>query len=318
MFQHNQPQHQDAKTLPSVAAGVIMVKPKGFGLNSETLVDNDFQKTHVSHDSEASALAEFQGLVGALEAAGVYVNVFEPPTPGLPDAVFPNNWLSTHPDGRVILYPMRASNRRKERNPKITDFLREHYRVREIIHLTGFEHIGLYLEGTGSLVFDHAARRVYAALSARTSRVLVRLVAHMLEYEYYIFQTQHPRTGKPVYHTNVMLSVAPDLAIWIPDVVTDREERKALQTALHSEGRAVVDLPVEALDSFAANVLMIRGKESLFLVGSTSAKAFLAPQLPSFVQGLFVSVPTIERIGGGSVRCMLCENFLEPLKGKLQ
>jgi hypothetical protein len=302
---------QDEKTLPWVATSVIMVKPKGFGPNTETSVDNDFQRSSEVVKPEVTALAEFQALVQVLVQAGITVNVFDPPAPELPDAVFPNNWLSTHPDGRVILYPMRAPNRRKERHPKITDFLKARYRVKEIIHLTGFEHIGHFLEGTGSLVFDHAARRVFAAISARTNPKLVKLLAKILDYEYFIFHTRHPYTGKPLYHTNVMLSIAPQLAIWIPAVVPDEWERNTLRAALHRKNRTVLELPAEALDSFAANVLMLRGRENLFLVASSSSRAFLDSQLPESVRGLFVSVPTIERIGGGSVRCMLCENFLE-------
>lgn len=290
-----------------------MVRPVDFRPNSETAADNDFQKAQHTPFAAAQALREFQALVDALETAGIPVTVFDPPGPGLPDAVFPNNWLSTHPDGRVILYPMRAPVRRKERNLIITDFLRQHYRVEEVIHLSGFENAELFLEGTGSLVFDHAARRVFAAVSPRTSPALVKLVARILGYDYSVFHTRHPHTGKPIYHTNVMLSIAPDLMIWIPDVVADEGEKATLRELLGSTKRMMVDLPLEALDSFAANVLVLRGQDGPMLVASSSARDYLAPHLPDTVQGLYVSVPTLEHIGGGSVRCMLCENFLEPL-----
>lgn len=289
-----------------------MIRPCDFGPNGETCDDNDFQQAQATDNADEAARSEFDALAEALTIAGVQVEAFEPPASGLPDAVFPNNWLSTHPEGRIVLYPMRAPIRRKERHQAIVAYLKRHYVVEELLDLSGFENKSLFLEGTGSLVFDHAARRVFAALSARTHPALVKLVARLLDYEYFLFHTRHPHTGKPLYHTNVILSIAPDLAIWIPDVVADEAERQALREALYREGRSVLELPPEALASFAANALLLHGKGGLVLAASVAARSFLALRLPQSVQGVFVPVPTIERLGGGSVRCMLCENFLKP------
>lgn len=287
-----------------------MVRPLDFGFNPSTAVDNDFQKPAQGQSLASLALDEFENFVGQLRQEGVRVDVFDPPAPDLPDAVFPNNWLSTHPDGRVALYPMMAENRRLERNPLILDFLKGACEVSEVLDFSGFETHRQFLEGTGSLVFDIRFRRVYAAISSRTHKTLVVLVSRLLGYEPVIFETRHPGTGRPLYHTNVMLSVAPECVVWIPDTVPDPGSRSELEAFLGAEGRKVVALPLSALDCFGANVLILKGNEGPTLWASQGAQPVLEAHLPPDLPRRFVPLSTLEQVGGGSLRCMVCENFL--------
>lgn len=312
---YNAGQLQDVTGLHKVAKRVIMVKPGHFFSNPETILDNDFQGAAVREDGAIAARQEFEGLVDCLKKCGVEVLVVEPPADPLPDAIFPNNWLSTHPEGLVFIYPMKAPSRRLERNPQLLSLLKEKFQISCLYDLSGFEERGLFLEGTGSLVFDHTYKRVFTALSQRTNEELARLVGQLLGYDVVIFPTSHPRTGRPLYHTNVMMSVSPSLAIWIPSVIPDSVLQHAIRQYLETPGRIVIDLPAEALGVFAANVLMLLGEKGPLLVASQTAEPWLRDRIPADVQLQVCAIPTIERLGGGSVRCMLCENFLSPRMG---
>ncbi|MCS6982302.1 MAG: arginine deiminase-related protein, partial [Flavobacteriales bacterium] len=276
---------------------------------------NDFQDSAGSAEATLAAQQEFLEVVDCLKKRGVEVLVGDPPAGPLPDAIFPNNWLSTHPEGFVFIYPMKAPSRRKERNPQLLSLLKEKFQISYIYDLSGFEERGLFLEGTGSLVFDHTYKRIFAALSQRTHEALVKLVGQLLGYDVMIFTTRHPYTGRPLYHTNVMMSVSPSLAIWIPSVIPDSGLQHAIRQYLETPGRIVIDLPTEALGVFAANVLMLLGEKGPFLVASQTAEPWLRDRIPADVQLQVCAIPTIERLGGGSVRCMLCENFLSPGPG---
>ena len=193
------------------AGAVLMVRPAHFGSNAETAASNFFQHAAADGSSDAALRAqrEFDSLALALAGAGVRVHRFAgQPSVALPDEVFPNNWLSLHADGVAVLYPMLAPSRRLERRRDILDSLVEScgYRIDQVVDLTGLEARGEYLEGTGSVVLDRVHRVAYACLSPRTHVNALAELARALRYEVVPF-TAVDAAGRPIYHTNVVLSL---------------------------------------------------------------------------------------------------------------
>src|ERR1700722_18644839 len=201
------------------AGAVLMVKPAAFGYNPETALTNHLQRPDDSAGSpqqaNARARAEFSALVQALESEGIAVcTVEDTPTPAKPDATFPNNWVSFHEDGTLVLYPMQALSRRAERRPEViaAAVKRLGYKARRTLDLTHHERDGCFLEGTGSLVLDHVNQVAYAALSARTHPQVVEEWARELGYEAIMFETRDAG-GAPLYHTNILLYIGARLAV---------------------------------------------------------------------------------------------------------
>jgi hypothetical protein len=310
----------DAATRPPQSAdAVLMVRPASFGWNAQTAASNRFQPAAPVAASGAGerAVAEFDALAAALENAGVAVHAFDDRAePACPDAVFPNNWFSLHADGTVVLYPMLAPNRRHERRLELVAELerRAGYRVDRLLDLTHHELQGRYLEGTGSVVFDHPGRVAYACRSPRTdARVLDELCAE-LGYEPVIFAATDGE-GVPVYHTNVVLSIGTQFAVVCAESVP-MAQRGALLERLASGGRRVVTIDRRQMGGYAGNVLELRTANGARVLAasqcavsswSDDARATLAECVERVVA---VPVPTIETLGGGSVRCMLAEVFL--------
>lgn len=300
-----------------LAEAVLMVPPDDFAFNEQTARDNDFQHRPADAGSlRTAALAEFAAAVQALRAAGVAVVTLakQPDTPPLPDAVFPNNWFSTWPDGRIWLYPMRTANRQAELRPaELTNALAQAgYRVSECRRLPAAP--GQALEGTGALVFDHVGKKVYAARSERCDSELVRVHAAELGYEPLLFDTRGS-TGRPFYHSNVMLSVGEGFAVACLDALPDPTERRALTEALQSGGRELIELTLTQTEQgFCANLLQLKiGGGRVIALSRTAYERFDPSQrerLGRHGQLLPLAVPTIEQVGGGSVRCMLAELFL--------
>ncbi len=300
-----------------LAEAVLMVPPDDFAFNEQTARDNDFQHRPADARSLRSrALAEFEAAVHALRAAGVVVVTLakQADTPSLPDAVFPNNWFSTWPDGRIWLYPMRTANRQAEVRPaELTAVLhRAGYRIADCRRLAAAP--GQALEGTGALIFDHRGRQVYAARSERCDSELVRVHAAELGYEPLLFDTRGS-TGRPFYHSNVMLSVGEDFAVACLEALPDPDERKALALALRSGGRELIELTLTQTEQgFCANLLQLKTGSGRVIALSQSAydrlDASQRERLGRHGRLLPLAVPTIEQVGGGSVRCMLAELFL--------
>jgi hypothetical protein len=301
------------------ADAVLMVRPASFGWNAQTAASNRFQPAApVAADGAGErAVAEFDALAAALVQAGVAVHAFDDRAePACPDAVFPNNWVSLHADGTVVLYPLLAPNRRRERRLELVAELerRAGYRVARLLDLTHHERHGRFLEGTGSVVFDHPGRVAYACLSPRTdARVLDELCAE-LGYEALTFvATDHE--GVPVYHTNVVLSIGTAFAVVCAESVPPAQ-RSALLERLASGGRRVVTIDRRQMASYAGNVLELRtAKGTRVLAASQCAMASLPEDARATLavcveRVVAVPVPTIEQFGGGSVRCMLAEVFL--------
>jgi hypothetical protein len=296
-----------------------MIRPAAFGWNPETRASNRFQAAGPAGagDPNVRAATEFDSLVSSLLAAGVDVQALpDRPELACPDAVFPNNWVSLHPDGTVVLYPMLAPSRRRERRPDVLAELARlgGFRVSRLLDLTYHELQGRYLEGTGSVVFDHVARVAYACLSPRTDADVFDELCAEFGYEGVTFHAVDAQ-GAPVYHTNVMLAIGSRLAVVCAEAVR-KDERGGLLDRLKAGGRAVEIIDRAQMGQFAANLLELRSRtDETLLVASSRGLACLAPAARERVAGavdriVSVPVPTIEDLGGGSVRCMLAEVFL--------
>ena len=296
-----------------------MIRPVRFASNPMTKTSNSFQRemTVTPEEQQVFALAEFEGLVSALRAADIEVIVVDDtPQPHTPDSIFPNNWVSFHADGRVVLYPKEAENRRLERRPDIIDTLSsEHgYGVTELIDLSYHEDEGRYLEGTGSMVLDRANRIAYACLSSRTQLDVLGEFAQRLDYDIVAFDAVD-RGGVPVYHTNVLMNIGEALAVICSDAITRDEQRDAVIQQLQDTGRDVLCISYDQLEAFAGNMLELRATsgDRVIAMSERARDSLTDGQLERLRQnGRVVSAPIehIEDSSGGSVRCMLAEIHL--------
>jgi hypothetical protein len=298
-----------------------MIRPAAFDYNPETALTNKMQQPADGRDSGALARKEFDGLVRALESEGITVCAVEDTTePAKPDAVFPNNWVSFHEDGTVVLYPMQAQTRRRERRQEVIDAVvdRLGFKVARTLDLTHHEREGRFLEGTGSLILDHVERVVYASLSPRTHPAVVEEWAREMGYEPCVFAA-FDRAGVPLYHTNVLMCVGARMVVIGTEAVAPGDRARTLDR-LRAGRREVVELGHDEIERFAGNMLELATwdealGDSQVLVMSESARQGLRPDNFARLSAatdtvLAVPVPTIERLGGGSVRCMLAEVFL--------
>lgn len=303
---------------------VMMIRPAGFESNPLTAASNRFQgrSTATPDVQQAEALREFDALVDALRAAGIEVIVVDDtPEPHTPDAIFPNNWISMHADGRVVLYPMEARNRRTERRNDIIDYLAGDggRLVSEVVDLSGHEADGHYLEGTGSMVLDRTNRVAYACVSTRTHLDPLGDFAQRLGYEVVAFDAVDSG-GVPIYHTNVLMNVGEKLAVICDAAIRRDDQRNAVLTRLCATGHDVVSLSYEQLDAFAGNMLELRNAagERVLAMSQSAWDSLDGDQRATLeANGRIVSVPidNIESSAGGSVRCMLAEVHL-PREGK--
>lgn len=297
---------------------VLMIRPSNFGYNVETAVSNSFQQIPIDSNEvlQDSALKEFDTFVEQLKELDVEVIVYEDfEQSKTPDSIFPNNWFSTHEDGLLILYPMATSNRRKERRSDIVISLKDRFRYR-IEDFTYYEDLPQphYLEGTGSLIFDHESKVVYAALSIRTSRYLVEEVSDLLGYKAVCFNALG-KQGELIYHTNVMMSIGDKyIAIGLDTVLP--EDLPHLNEALANSGKSIIELSNnQVYEQFTGNMLQLANKKGqrVLVLSKKAYEGLNASQLESLQKLndhlLPISIPTIEKIGGGSVRCMLAEIY---------
>ena len=296
--------------------GVAMIRPHRFTPNPATAADNAFQGRDTSRAIETIARAAYEEvsrMAETLAAEGVRVHLFEDETPGRPDAVFPNNWFSTHAGGHVAIYPMFSPSRQRERRSDIIEFLKDRYRVQDVIDYSGLERDGVYLEGTGAMVLDHIERVAYAARSNRTNEVdLERFCTHF-NFEPLVFDAVDA-SGRAIYHTNVMMCVGTDVTLIGLGAITD-ERRHAEVRARLAAGRVVIDLTDRQIADFAGNAIELQGRNGPILALSSRALRSLdAGQIAAIersVRLVPLDVPTIE-LSGGSVRCMLAGIHLAP------
>jgi hypothetical protein len=303
-----------------IAPDVMMIRPVAFAGNPQTQASNSFQDRDagaLDAASQAAALREFEGLATALDQAGVAVHLFDDTLePHTPDSIFPNNWVSFHADGSVVLYPMMAENRRLERRLDVIEALsaKHGFRASRVIDLTRHEQTGRYLEGTGSLVLDRVHRVAYACVSPRTDLDVLGDFAQQLDYDIVAFEA-HDANGAAIYHTNVLMSVGERFAAVCTSAIREDERAGVLDT-LQKSGRAIVELTLEQMASFAGNMLELgSSRTGSVLAMSERARDVLTPDQRKTLESstgaiVATAIPTIERLGGGSVRCMLAEVHL--------
>ena len=308
------PSHAEAQS----AAAVLMIRPAAFGSNPQTLPSNAFQSGISDNelDTATRAREEFDALVDVLRSNGVVTYVFEGRAQrDAPDEVFPNNWVSTHADGTVVLYPMTAESRRRERRPELFETIdsESNYYATRVVDLTTHEKRHRYLEGTGSLVLDRTNRVAYANLSPRTHLDVLGDFSQQLDYDIVSFEATDDQE-RPIYHTNVLMSVGTEFAVICADTIKARAKRDAVLESLRRSGREVIELRREQLADFAGNLLELVTPEGPAIVLSSSAwKSLDDAQRGALARHgriLTAAIPTIERFGGGSVRCMLAEIHL--------
>lgn len=306
------------RALPSLQApsSVVMIRPHGFRVNHETAADNVFQTESDGREAAAVAAAAFTevtALADVLTSRGVTVHLFDDESSDRPDSVFPNNWLSTHRGGRIVTYPMHATNRRLERRHDIIDTLKARYRVQDVIDYSGLEHDGVFLEGTGAMVLDHLGHVAYVARSRRADPTILERFCTHNGYEPMVFDAVD-ETGTAIYHTNVLMCVGTEFALICLDAIVDPHRRAEVADRLVRSGRHVVDLSHRQLRDFAANAYELTGRDGPMLAMSDRARHALRPDqcrvLEQSVDIVAVDIPTIE-LAGGSVRCMLAGIHLD-------
>lgn len=296
-----------------------MIRPASFAYNEETATNNVYQKKPDNTDSttiQQQALLEFDALAQKLTDAGVNVIIAsDTPEPRKPDAIFPNNWVSFHEDGTVILYPMFAKSRRAERRKDILQTLEKQrgFRITGILNLTHFEKEGKFLEGTGSLVLDRVNQIAYASVSERTSPELINKFCQEFNYKPLLFNATE--NGIPVYHTNVVLSVCDQFVVICLDYICSITEKEELLKTFRLTQKEVFTISAKQASSFAGNMLELNSKkgESLLVMSATAYNSLDKEQLSflnKYCKIIYSTLDTIEKYGGGSARCMLAEIFL--------
>lgn len=298
---------------------VLMIRPARFESNPMTAGSNRFQgrSSAPPEEQQQAAASEFDALVGVLQSTGIDVVIVDDThEPHTPDSIFPNNWISLHADGRVVLYPMEAENRRTERRTDVVERLSNElgFQISDIVDLTGHESAGHYLEGTGSMVLDRTNHVAYACLSSRTQLDPLGDFAQRMDYDVIAFDA-HDRDGVPIYHTNVLMNIGEKLAVICDEAIHREEQRAAVVTRLRDTGHEIINLSYAQLDAYAGNMLELRnaGGERVIAM-SRQALDSLSEEQRRTLEGngrvVSAAIDNIEMSAGGSVRCMLAEIHL--------
>lgn len=301
-------------TMKQTTSKVLMVQPVRFGFNQQTADNNVFQKHGFEYHAQENALHEFTSYVSLLRANDIEViTVEDSPIPFTPDSIFPNNWFSTHEDGTLVLYPVFAPNRRNERKWEVLEAIRNNFDVRRIIDLAWWENEGLFLEGTGSMIFNRCNNIVYTAKSQRTSVQVLEDFCKKTDFTPVCFEAVD-RNGFPIYHTNVMMSVGTTYAVICSESIRDAKERDTVLESLSQTGKKILEISYDQLEHFAGNMLELTNRVGkAILVMSATARKSLTPEqakeLSSHYKILSPQLDCIEMNGGGSARCMLAELF---------
>ncbi len=298
---------------------LLMIRPKNFGFNQETAANNSFQTNDQSLDEKTIstlAVKEFDDFVAKLRYKGINIEVFEDTdNPKKTDAVFPNNWISMHDNGMIMTYPMYSPNRRKERRRDIIEALTEKYKVSKDYTFEHYEEEGFYLEGTGSLILDRENKIAYANLSQRTDLQLFEKWSVLIGYRKIHFLAKD-RNQQDIYHTNVMMALGSDICIICLECIPESKEKEELLQSLTMTNKIIIDISLNQVEKFAGNMLEVNNKngKKIMVMSSTAFNALTAEQVSTieqYVEIIVGDIPTIEKYGGGSVRCMLGEIFLE-------
>jgi hypothetical protein len=297
---------------------ILMIRPVNFGFNAETAVNNAFQVAGNDTAAQEKAAREFDAFVQVLQQNGVDVTVVnDTPEPYTPDSIFPNNWVSFHHDGTIILYPMFAANRRQERKPGVLQQLGKKFSISKTVDLSNYESQDKFLEGTGSMVLDRDKKIAYACISPRTDKSILEDFAKQMGYQPVAF-TSVDQNGREIYHTNVMMCVADRYVVICLDSIADKKERAMVEKVIGESGKDIITITTDQMNHFAGNMLQVENdKGDKLLV--MSSQAFIAlsgeqvKKLESFNKIVHAPLDTIETNGGGSARCMMAEVFL-PVK----
>ena len=296
---------------------VLMIEPVAFGFNEQTAVNNYFQVQQEGNVQD-KALKEFNDFVEKLRAKDINVitikDTLEPKTP---DSIFPNNWVSFHADGKVVLYPMFAENRRLERRDDIINHIKEQFEVTEVIDYSGAEKDNFFLEGTGSMIFDHDNKLAYGSVSLRLDEGLFRKFCSDFGFQPVVFHSYQTAGEErlPIYHTNVMMCVADQFVVICLDCIDDESERNNVIETIKNSGKELIEISEDQMQNFAGNMLQVQNNSGeKFLVMSQSAYKSLnrdqVSAIEKYCEIIYSDLEVIETNGGGSARCMLAEVFL--------
>ena len=295
---------------------ILMVYPKNFRSNELTLGDNTFQNTtsNISiNEVKNKAVEEFELLHNKIQSEGIKVTIFNDSRDlDTPDAVFPNNWISFHRDNKAIKYPMFAENRRLERTNLAIECLKDHGRDISIDYdYSDFENDNKFLEGTGSLVLDRLNKIAYCSLSQRSNEELLNRFCVDMGYNPVVFKSFHQ--NKPIYHTNVVLSICNKFSIVCLESIIDKKERLNVANTLASNGLEIIDININQMSSFGANCIQLNGSNGPLLVMSSKAYSSFTKNQIDIIQKnsqiIHSSLENIENNSGGSARCMIAEVF---------
>jgi hypothetical protein len=296
---------------------ILMVRPYQFYFNQQTAANNFFQSNINIENANELAIAEFDAMVEKLRAHQIKVNVVQDTKdPSTPDSIFPNNWVSTHTNGTVCLYPMYAENRRAERKSSVIEFLQSNYKIENTLDLTDLEKEGIFLEGTGSMVLDHQNKIAYGCLSERLDKNAFNEWCDKMQFKPIAFKALDDK-AQPIYHTNVLMCMANQFVVICSDSIPNKQERQMLLDSFAQTNKEVIEISQDQLNHFAGNMLQVFDiTEKPHLIMSEQAyKSLHTAQLKSLEKYnplLPISIPTIEALGGGSTRCMMAEIYLSP------
>jgi hypothetical protein len=299
---------------------VFMVRPVQFRLNEQTAVNNYYQDDGVKIlDQNQKAQDEFDAFAKALQEKGINVIIISDDDKNdTPDSIFPNNWISTHQNGDIALYPMFAENRRLERRPEVLNRIEEEgFKIENIVDYTSAEEEGFFLEGTGSLLLDRVNKKAYCSISPRADEELMIEFCEDFEFTPVIFTAYQTVEDKrlPIYHTNVMMALGENYAVICLDCIDDKKERKNVLKHLKEDHKEVITITEDQVNSFAGNMMQVHNSNGdRLLIMSDQAYNSLNPdqitKLEKYNEIIHPSISTIETLGGGSVRCMMAEVFL--------
>jgi hypothetical protein len=297
-------------------SNILMIRPVAFGFNTQTAQSNAFQNRDADQQLvQQKAQQEFDGFVAILKSNGVNVTVVNDTIePHTPDSIFPNNWVSFHDNGDIFLYPMQAENRRLERREDIIRQLEENFKANHVIDLSRFELKDQFLEGTGSMVLDRENKIAYACLSPRTNTEVLKAFCEYTGYKAITFNAFDQR-GQAIYHTNVLMAIGSRFAVICLDSITNTQEKETVIASLKENGKEIIEISFEQMNSFAGNMLEVKNTagETLIVMSQTAYLSLIDEQktaLEKYGKLVYADINNIETNGGGSARCMIAEVHL--------
>jgi len=300
--------------MSQITKNILMIKPSSFGFNNDTSGDNYFQK-QIKNLSQSEirlkAVEEFENMCSILKKNGINIIVFEnDENKKLTDDVFPNNWISFH-GNKYVIHSMYAKSRRREKNKSFINTLSTHnFNYTLLNDYTNYELEDIFLEGTGSVVLDRVNKHAYCSISKRSNDELFKLFCDDIGYKPISFKSYDSR-GDLIYHTNVMMSIGDDFALVCFESINDKNEMILVKESLEKSGRKIIEITLSQVDSFAGNLIQLGDKKNKIIVISELAYSSLNDHQKNILSAeskiVNIPIPTIQKCGGGSVRCMIAE-----------